>query len=107
MIGGMSHVKAIPRAPPTPPPRPAVLAAGEPCLAASPEGGFAGELNCMRKHAAKGTGPASLVPGTLRVVSARPDYRPDAAGSWSILADGGKAFVARIGTVVESRGNDA
>src|SRR5437870_12409723 len=39
--------------------------------------------------------PASLVPGTLRIISARMDYRPDAADSWRILADGSKAFVAR------------
>ncbi len=71
------------------------LAAVEPGLAAWLERGFAGELNYMRKHGAKRTRPASLVPGTLRVVSARLDYRPDAADSWSILADGSKAFVAR------------
>jgi epoxyqueuosine reductase len=49
----------------------------------------------MRKHGAKRTRPASLVPGTLRVVSARLDYRPDAAESWSVLADRSKAFVSR------------
>jgi epoxyqueuosine reductase len=49
----------------------------------------------MRKHGAKRTRPASLVPGTLRVISARMDYRPDAADSLSVLADGSKAFVAR------------
>jgi epoxyqueuosine reductase len=57
--------------------------------------GFAGELDYMRKHGAKRTRPASLVPGTLRVISARMDYRPGAADSEAILADGGKAFVAR------------
>ena len=118
MIGGMSHVKAIRRAPPTRPPDLAILAATvktwgrelgfqavgiadtdlaavEPGLAAWLERGFAGELNYMRKHGVKRTRPASLVPGTLRVVSARLDYRPDADDSWSILADGSKAFVAR------------
>jgi epoxyqueuosine reductase len=71
------------------------LAAAEPRLAAWLARGFAGELNYMRKHGAKRTRPASLVPGTLRVVSARMDYRPRAADSWSTLADGSKAFVAR------------
>src|SRR3989475_37984 len=118
MIGGMSHVKAVPRV------RrirltdfaalaatiktwgrelgfQAVgiadtdLAAAEPRLAAWLERGFAGELNYMRKHGTKRTRPASLVPGTLRVISARLDYRPDAANSQSVLADGSKAFVAR------------
>src|SRR6266568_1562583 len=64
------------------------LAAVEPGLAAWLERGFAGELDYMRKHGAKRTRPASLVPGTLRVISARIDYRPDAADSC-------KAFVAR------------
>src|SRR6266478_1728513 len=71
------------------------LAAVEPGLAAWLERGFAGELDYMRKHGAKRTRPASLVPGTLRIISARMDYRPDAADSERILEDGSKAFVAR------------
>ena len=71
------------------------LSAVEPRLAAWLASGFAGELDYMRKHGAKRTQPASLVPGTLRIISARMDYRPDAADSWSILGDGSKAFVAR------------
>ena len=71
------------------------LSAVEPRLAAWLASGFAGELDYMRKHGGKRTRPASLVPGTLRIISARMDYRPDAADSWRILADGSKAFVAR------------
>jgi epoxyqueuosine reductase len=71
------------------------LSAVEPRLGAWLASGFAGELNYMRKHGAKRTRPASLVPGTLRIISARMDYRTDAADSWGILADGRKAFVAR------------
>jgi epoxyqueuosine reductase len=71
------------------------LSAVEPRLAAWLASGFAGELDYMRKHGAKRTRPASLVPGTVRVISARMDYRSDAADSWKILADGNKAFVAR------------
>jgi len=71
------------------------LSAVEPRLAAWLASGFAGELDYMRKHGAKRTRPASLVPGTVRIISARMDYRPDAADSWKILADGNKAFVAR------------
>jgi epoxyqueuosine reductase len=71
------------------------LSAAEPRLRAWLASGFAGELDYMRKHGAKRTRPAALVPGTLRVISARMDYRPDAADSGSVLADGGKAFVAR------------
>lgn len=71
------------------------LSAVEPKLRAWLASGYAGELDYMRKHGSKRTRPASLVPGTLRIVSARMDYRPRAAESWSILADGSKAFVAR------------
>src|SRR2546427_4053016 len=118
MIGGMSHVKAVPRVRRIRLTDFAALAATiktwgrelgfqavgiadtdlaavEPRLAAWLERGFAGELNYMRKHGTKRTRPASLVPGTLRVISARLDYRPDAAESWSVLADGSKAFVSR------------
>src|SRR4029077_3121715 len=71
------------------------LSEAEPRLRAWLASGFAGELDYMRKHGVKRTRPASLVPGTLRVISARMDYRPDAADSGGVLADGGKAFVAR------------
>src|SRR5262249_21394974 len=54
-----------------------------------------GELHYMRKHGAKRTRPASLVPGTVRVISARMDYLPEAADSAAVLADASKAFVAR------------
>jgi epoxyqueuosine reductase len=71
------------------------LSAVEPRLAAWLASGFAGELDYMRKHGSKRTQPSSLVPGTLRIISARMDYRPRAAESWSVLADRSKAFVAR------------
>jgi epoxyqueuosine reductase len=71
------------------------LSAAEPRLAAWLASGFAGHLDYMRKHGAKRTRPASLVPGTLRVISARMNYRPDAADSSRTLADRSKAFVAR------------
>ncbi len=71
------------------------LSAAEARLAAWLASGFAGELDYMRKHGSKRTQPASLVPGTLRIISARMDYRPRAAESWGVLADGSKAFVAR------------
>jgi epoxyqueuosine reductase len=57
--------------------------------------GYAGELDYMRKHGAKRTRPAELVPGTLRVISARMDYSPEAADAGAVLADGAKAYVAR------------
>jgi epoxyqueuosine reductase len=71
------------------------LSVAEPRLAAWLASGFAGELDYMRKHGAKRARPAALVPGTVRVISARMDYRPNATDSGSVLADGNKAFVAR------------
>ncbi|HTQ75465.1 MAG TPA: tRNA epoxyqueuosine(34) reductase QueG [Burkholderiales bacterium] len=71
------------------------LSAAEPRLAAWLASGFSGELDYMRKHGAKRTRPAALVPGTVRVISARMDYRPPAVDSDGVLADGDKAFVAR------------
>ena len=71
------------------------LSAAEPRLDAWLASGYSGELDYMRKHGGKRTRPAALVPGTLRIISARMDYRPDAADSGGILADGSKAFVAR------------
>jgi epoxyqueuosine reductase len=71
------------------------LSTAEPRLAAWIERGFGGEMDYMRRHGAKRTQPAALVPGTLRVISARMDYRPRAADSSEILGDGSKAFVAR------------
>ena len=71
------------------------LSATEPRFQAWLASGFAGELDYMRRHGTKRTRSASLVPGTVRVISARMDYRPDAADSAGVLGDGGKAFVAR------------
>ena len=71
------------------------LSAAEPGVLAWLASGFAGELDYMRKHGSKRTRPASLVPGTVRVITARMDYQPRAADSASVLADGDKAFIAR------------
>lgn len=71
------------------------LAAAEPRFAAWLAQDFNGELDYMRRHGPKRVRPELLVPGTLRVISVRMDYRPDAADSTKILADTEKAFVAR------------
>jgi epoxyqueuosine reductase len=57
--------------------------------------GFHGEMEYMARHGAARARPAELVPGTLRVISARMDYRPTAADSAAVLADGARAFVSR------------
>lgn len=58
--------------------------------------GFHGEMDYMAKHGSKRTRPAVLVPGTIRVISARMDYLPySATDSWAILDDGEQAFISR------------
>ena len=47
------------------------------------DAGFHGQMDYMAAHGSKRTRPAELVPGTLRVISARMNYVPrDAASDW-------------------------
>ena len=71
------------------------LASAEPGLAAWLEQGFHGEMDYMGRHGSRRARPGELVPGTVRVISARMDYAPHAADSAAVLADGAKAFVSR------------
>lgn len=58
--------------------------------------GFHGAMDYMAKHGKKRTRPADLVPGTIRVISARMDYLPlEAEDSESIMQDSEKAFISR------------
>lgn len=58
--------------------------------------GFHGEMNYMASHGSKRSRPAELVPGTLRVLTARLDYfPPDAADPHPVLADPGAAYLSR------------
>ena len=57
--------------------------------------GFHGEMDYMARHGAKRARPAALVPGTLRVISARMDYLPAAADAEATLADRSKAYLSR------------
>ena len=55
-----------------------------------------GAMDYMARHGAARARPAELVPGTLRVITARIDYRPPGArASAAVLADPTKAFIAR------------
>ncbi len=64
-------------------------------LAAWLEAGYHGEMDYMARHGMKRARPAELLPGTLRVISCRLDYRPDAADPHAALADGERAYVSR------------
>jgi len=55
-----------------------------------------GEMDYMARHGADRARPATLVPGTLRVITARMNYWPAGARAAShVLADSRKAYVAR------------
>jgi epoxyqueuosine reductase len=57
---------------------------------------FHGEMHYMQAHGTKRTRPGELVPNTLRVISVRLDYTtPRGAPPLEVLADSGKAYVAR------------
>ena len=60
------------------------------------EAGWHGTMHYMGRHGRKRTRPAELLPGTLRVISARMDYWPESArGAEEVLADGALAYVSR------------
>jgi len=58
--------------------------------------GFHGDMDYMAKHGAKRARPAELVPGTMRVISARLNYLPAAAAdSWRVISDSERAYISR------------
>ena len=55
-----------------------------------------GAMDYMARHGVTRARPGELVPGTVRVITARIDYRPPGArASAAVLADPTKAFIAR------------
>ncbi|WP_423228637.1 tRNA epoxyqueuosine(34) reductase QueG [Pseudaquabacterium inlustre] len=63
------------------------LASAEPGLLAWLAAGCHGEMAYMASHGLKRARPAELVPGTLRVITARMDYLPAAApADWQAIA---------------------
>jgi epoxyqueuosine reductase len=55
-----------------------------------------GDMDYMQRHGSRRTHPAELVPGTVRVISARMDYWPGAAMPiQEILEEPARAFVSR------------
>lgn len=69
--------------------------------------GFHGEMGYMQTHGLKRARPAELVPGTVRVITARMDYLPRGAGpgwverEWQRLGQPGEAVVS-----IYARGRD-
>jgi epoxyqueuosine reductase len=57
--------------------------------------GFHGEMDYMARHGSKRSRPQELLPGTLRVISARMDYLPPDTGMVDVLNDPTKGFISR------------
>ena len=60
--------------------------------------GYHGEMDYMARHGENGltrARPAELVPGTVSVITARLDYKPDAADAGTNLQDAGRAYLSR------------
>ena len=74
------------------------LAAAEGRLADWLAAGYHGEMDYMARHGSRRARPAELLPGTLRVISARMNYLPQAADAWSVIGAGHKAYIARYAT---------
>lgn len=71
------------------------LSAAEPHYREWLEQGFHGAMDYMAKHGSKRTRPAELVPGTVRVISVRMDYRPpETRDSWEVMERGDQAFIS-------------
>ena len=72
------------------------LEAEEAHLVAWLAAGRHGEMDYMARHGVRRARPAELVPGTLRVITARLDYlAPTACDAAATLSDSGKAYVSR------------
>lgn len=56
---------------------------------------FHGNMQYMESHGEKRSHPEQLLPGTLRVISARMDYLPDTINMEEVLADKNLAYISR------------
>ncbi len=58
--------------------------------------GFHGQMQWMASHGNKRSRPADLIPGTVRIISARMDYWPSTAREpWSVIHDSELGYVSR------------
>ncbi len=57
--------------------------------------GHQGEMEWMARHGSLRSQPGELVPGTVRVISVRMDYLPDARSAETVLANPQQAYVSR------------
>lgn len=59
------------------------------------DAGYHGEMDWMARHGMMRARPAELLPGTIRVISARMDYLPPEAQFASNLSDPTQAYISR------------
>ncbi|HSA71451.1 MAG TPA: tRNA epoxyqueuosine(34) reductase QueG [Burkholderiales bacterium] len=58
--------------------------------------GYHGEMDYMARHGASRAQPAAILPGTVRVIAARMNYRPQQVReSWAVVRERSRAFVSR------------
>ena len=87
------------------------LAAAEPGLLAWLQAGFHGGMGYMAEHGLKRARPAELVPGTVRVITARMDYLPrsgvdESGGDWIAREQAALQDPQRAVISVYARGRD-
>ena len=83
------------------------LRSAEPGLLAWLEAGHHGRMQYMAAHGLKRARPAELVPGTLRVISARMDYLPrGTAPGWQAVEWAGLAQPTQAQVSLYARGRD-
>jgi len=57
--------------------------------------GFHGEMDYMEKHGTKRSRPQELLPGTIRIISARMDYLPPDTSIVDVLNNPNQGFISR------------
>ena len=83
------------------------LSSAEAPLLAWLDNGFHGAMDYMAVHGVKRARPAELVPGTVRVLTARMDYLPrQAPEGWQAVEWRGIEDLSRAGVSIYARGRD-
>src|SRR3954471_11182302 len=83
------------------------LSSAEPGLLAWLSNGFHGGMGYMAAHGVKRARPAELVPGTVRVITARMEYLPrHTPHDWQAIEWKGIADLSQAGISMYARGRD-
>jgi len=83
------------------------LASAEPGLLAWLHNGFHGDMDYMARHGTRRARPAELVPGTVRVITARMDYLPrDTPADWQAVEFHGLEETSKAQVSIYARGRD-